>query len=308
MNFSQRSVKGFIFLAVLIVGGAALIKTGTYGWTLFLMMPTFVGGLSCWIMQPPSAGRALYIGATSCALALLSFLVLGIEGIICIVMSLPLAIPFGMLGSYLVYLRRTPQAKTGSVAILMLLTPASLTWDISAQPPVYEVHSFIEIAAPPERVWNNVVSFPELAEPQEWYFRTGLGYPERTRIDGAGVGAARYCDFSTGSFVESVEIWDQPRLLQFSVTSSAPPMKEWSPYGDISPKHLHGYFVSKRGQFKLTELPNHHTLVEGTSWYQHGLWPAEYWHGWSDAIIHRIHTRVLRHIKALSEADVVAVN
>ena len=41
--------------------------------------------------------------------------------------------------------------------------------------------------------------------------------------------------------------------------------------------------------------------LTGSTWYQHHLWPADYWRLWSDAIIHRIHLRVLRHIKVLSE-------
>jgi hypothetical protein len=187
--------------------------------------------------------------------------------------------------------------------MLILLPAASLTWDIKAPPPVFQVRTSIEIAAPPEQVWKYVVAFPQLPEPQEWYFRAGLGYPTQTRIEGSGPGAARYCDFSTGSFVEQVEVWDAPSLLRFRVTESAAPMREWSPYGEIVTKHLHGYFISREGQFQLTRLPNNHTLVEGTSWYQHGLMPAEYWRWWSDAIIHRIHVRVLTHIKALAERD-----
>jgi len=50
-------------------------------------------------------------------------------------------------------------------------------------------------------------------------------------------------------------------------------------------------------------LADGHTLLEGTTRYQHGLWPAEYRRWWSDAIIHRIHLRVLTHIRALAEQD-----
>ena len=61
--------------------------------------------------------------------------------------------------------------------------------------------------------------------------------------------------------------------------------------------------ISKEGQFRLIALGPHRTRVEGTSWYQHGLWPAQYWRLWSDAIVYRIHMRVLEHIRALAEAD-----
>ncbi len=33
------------------------------------------------------------------------------------------------------------------------------------------------------------------------------------------------------------------------------------------------------------------------------MYPQDYWTLWSDACIHRIHQRVLRHIKSLSEHD-----
>jgi hypothetical protein len=103
--------------------------------------------------------------------------------------------------------------------------------------------------------------------------------------------------------VEPIDIWDEPRLLRFQVTENPPPMREWSPYSEIHPKHLHGYMSSKQGQFRLTPLGGGRTLVEGTSWYQHGLWPSQYWRLWSDAIIHRVHMRVLQHIKVLAEAE-----
>jgi hypothetical protein len=132
--------------------------------------------------------------------------------------------------------------------------------------------------------------------------RTGAAYPIRTRIEGTGVGAARDCDLSTGTVKERVAVWDEPRLLRFVVTATPPAMRETGLYGTVNPKHLNGYYVSKQGQFELTALPGGRTLVTGTSWYQHGLWPAEYWRWWSDAVVHHIHRRVLEHIRSLSEA------
>jgi hypothetical protein len=78
-------------------------------------------------------------------------------------------------------------------------------------------------------------------------------------------------------------------------------MRELSPYGHIDAAHLHGYMVSRQGQFVLEELPGGKTRLIGQTWYQHHLWPAAYWRLWSDAIVHDIHYRVLNHIKALSE-------
>lgn len=82
--------------------------------------------------------------------------------------------------------------------------------------------------------------------------------------------------------------------------SQPEPLKELSFYS-IHPNHLHGYWVSKQGQFKLTRLPDGHTLLEGTTWYINKIRPGLYWTIWSDYIVHKIHQRVLEHIKIHTE-------
>jgi hypothetical protein len=169
--------------------------------------------------------------------------------------------------------------------------------------PVYRVDTDVVINAPIDRVWRNVVTFSTIDEPPDWYFRAGIAYPLRASISGRGPGAIRRCEFTTGAFIEPIEVWNEPRLLRFGVTSNPPPMQELSPYGAIDARHLHGFLESQRGQFLLEPLAGGRTRVTGTTWYRHNLWPAAYWRLWSDAIIHRIHLRVLRHVKALSESD-----
>ena len=218
-------------------------------------------------------------------------------------MAAPLAAALGALGGWLAYAMANSGIPARGLPALLLLPSATLTWDFKATPPVYQVQSSIDVAAPPEQVWKYVIAFPQLPEPTEWFFHAGLAYPIRAHIDGSGPGAVRYCEFSTGPFVEPIQVWDEPRLLRFSVTENPAPMRELTLYPNVEPKHLHGYMVSKQGQFRLTALASGHTLLEGTTWYQHGLWPAPYWRWWSDAIIHRIHLRVLNHIRDLAEQD-----
>jgi hypothetical protein len=308
MSTATRGSVGLLFLAILVAGGVGLLRSGTYGLTIFILFPVLLGGLASWVFRPATGGRAIALGAITVTVALGSLLVLGLEGLFCIVMAAPLAGPLGALGSWLVYRAESSSLATGAgVAMLLLLPPTSLTWDVLARPTVFEVHSAITIAASPELVWKHVIAFSEMPEPQEWFFRAGLAYPKRAHIEGTGAGAIRYCEFSTGPFVEPIEVWNEPRLLRFRVTENPAPMNEWSPYAQILPKHLHGYLISRHGQFQLTRLPNNHTLLEGTTWYQHGLWPAEYWRWWSDAIIHRIHLRVLNHIRTLAEKNTPTV-
>ena len=58
--------------------------------------------------------------------------------------------------------------------------------------------------------------------------------------------------------------------------------------------------LSQKGQFELIKTETG-TLLRGTTWYTLDLAPGAYWRLWSDFVVHRIHMRVLKHVKRLSE-------
>jgi len=278
----------------------------TYGWGTFVALPFTMGfgaAIIHGLRQPRSLSASISVALVSVGLIGLALLGLAFEGFFCLIMAAPLAFPLAMLGGACGYLvQRWQWSQTGAPAffsLLLLFSPAmQVAEHVAAKPaPVYVVHSYLEIHATPETVWKQVVAFTEIPPPTEWIFRAGIAYPIRAEMIGTGPGAERHCIFSTGAFVEPIQVWDEPRQLKFSVTSNPPAMQEWTPYRHVEPPHLHGFLESEGGEFLLTPLPNGGTRLEGTTWYQHGLWPAAYWRVWSDAIIHRIHMRVLSHIR-----------
>ena len=147
----------------------------------------------------------------------------------------------------------------------------------------------------------NVGGVAELPPPSELVFWLGIAHPLRARIRGSGVGAIRTCEFSTGSFVEPITAWDPPRRLAFDVRSEPPPLAEWSPYQHVYAPHLVGGRETERREFRLIPLAADRTRLEGSTWYRNNLFPQLYWNLWSDALIHRIHRRVLEHVKRRSE-------
>jgi hypothetical protein len=78
-------------------------------------------------------------------------------------------------------------------------------------------------------------------------------------------------------------------------------MREWSFYAALHPPHLDTLLRSRRGEFRLTKRSDGGTHLEGHTWYELNASPTIYWRVWSDAVIHRIHTRVLKHVRRLSE-------
>lgn len=274
-----------------------------YAWGLFVGMPFLAGFLASLIYRvhaPRPLGESLIVALLTVLLAAVGLVALAVEGVICVVMAAPLAVPLALFGAMLAHAIQ-PSARLLCSAVLA--GPVMLMGEGLVDPPapLLEVTSSVEVAASPERVWRHVVAFTELPPPTEWLFRLGIAYPLRAELRGTGVGAVRHCVFSTGPFVEPIEVWDEPRLLRFGVTSNPPPMQEWTPYGHVHPPHLEGFLTSERGQFQLVALPDGGTRLEGTTWYRHNMWPVAYWQTWSDYIIHRIHLRVLENIKARAE-------
>ncbi|MGH7535283.1 MAG: SRPBCC family protein, partial [Gemmatimonadales bacterium] len=166
---------------------------------------------------------------------------------------------------------------------------------------IHEVRSSIEVEAPAERVWRHVIAFPPLPQPTEWIFRLGVAYPRSARIEGTGVGATRYCVFSTGPFVEPITAWEPGRRLAFDVSRSPAPLQELSPYPAVTPPHLDGYLRARRGEFRLVSLPGGRTRLEGSTWYEVRMQPEGYWQLFSDPLIARIHRRVLEHVRRQAE-------
>jgi len=293
--------------------GAALLGSQVlmnYGWGLFVALPFtmgFTAALVFGMRQPRSLAGCVGVACLSTILLGAALLALVFEGMVCLIMATPIALPLAAFGGacgYRVQKRRWLQTDAPVLLSALLLFVPGVEWTehvVATTPPTFVVRTALDIQAPPEKVWQEVVAFSEIAPPTEWMFRAGIAYPIRAEMVGNGVGAERHCVFSTGAFVEPINVWDEPRLLKFSVMSNPPPMEEWTPYSHIEPPHLHGFLESEGGQFLLTPLANGGTRVEGTTWYRHRLWPAAYWQVWSDAIIHRIHLRVLRHIQKEAE-------
>lgn len=293
---------GFVLMGTIVIGA--------YGWGLFVALPFCLGMFSVLLYsyhEPREWLDCIGVALLPVGLVGAALILIAMEGIICVLMAAPFALALAGLGGSIAYVIQAhhwgAKPTNAMLSIVILLVPATFSVEHAAalRPPVYEVRTAIEVNAPPEKVWNEVVAFAEIPSPRELLFRAGIAYPIRAEISGRGVGAVRHCIFSTGAFVEPIEVWDEPRLLRFGVTANPAPLNELTPYGHIDAPHLHGYFVSEKGQFRLTALPGQRTRLEGITWYHDAMWPAAYWHLWSDYIIHKIHMRVLEHIRAAAE-------
>jgi len=278
-----------------------------YSAGLFLGTPFTIGYISAYVFNARGAQserHTLQVAFLAVALAAGAMLVFALEGVVCIALAFPiaalLALPGAIIGRAVALRNVGPPARAGLAA---LLAPLIVIASPRQSAPSHEVVTAVEIDAPPAVVWRHVVTFPELPPPREWLFRAGVAAPLRARIEGAGVGAVRYCDFTTGSFVEPITVWEENRRLGFDITAQAPPMREWSPYRGVNPPHLAGYFRATQGEFRLLALPGNRTRLEGRTRYVVDMFPQNYWTLPAGRLVAAIHRRVLHHIKAVAEEE-----
>jgi hypothetical protein len=293
---------GSLLAAGLVWFGTKVLVT--YGTTLFLGLPCLQGMIVSLLVGRRDFGVHLRQFLLSAAFSMLLLLAFASEGLLCILMVSPLWLAMGLLGVALG--RALVAISVRQAAPVLLVMPLSqwLEQHGQQQPAVFETTTAMVVHATPAVVWKYLIEFPELPPPTELPFRLGIAWPVSAAIKGRGPGAIRRCSFSTGDFVEPIEVWEEPHLLHFSVLQNPQPMVEWNPFHDqVDAAHLHGYFQARRGQFALSERPDGTTLLAGTTWYSHGLWPETYWRWWSDAMVHAIHRRVLTHIARCAERD-----
>jgi hypothetical protein len=298
----------------ILVGGLMLWLSvylfATYGASLFLGTPLLMGATAAYLdnrWHPGTFRRALGLGLLSVFFALIAMLLFALEGMMCLAMAAPLVLPVGAMGGLIGKMiadatQRPPAELAAALVVLPLVAGGEA---LCVAPRENMVLTVVEVDAPPSIVWENVVGFPELAEPPAWYFAWGIACPVRATIEGRGIGATRHCEFTTGTFVEPITAWEYPTRLAFDVTDQPPALIELSPYRHVHPPHFAGYLMSKRGEFRLIELAGGRTRLEGRTWYSFAMYPEGYWTLWSDLLIHRIHGRVLEHIQKVSEGRAV---
>jgi hypothetical protein len=138
MSALGRGITLVLVLAVFVVA-VTLQKSGIFGLTLFVLVPAATGGLAAALFRPKTGVGAAGVGALANAVPCCSLLVIGMEGMGCVAMCIPLVCPLGALGGAAVHHLRTrrPECPRRSHA-----TAASLSVsDVRPQGPAHRLRS-----------------------------------------------------------------------------------------------------------------------------------------------------------------------
>ncbi len=297
-------------LAIGIFAGTALIvaavavsavTTGAYGWGLFVATPFLVGLITGFLVNRGgvrSVNETAGAVAAAGVLGTLALLMLALEGLMCIVLIVPLAGGLAMIGGVIgrAAAKRLvdPRQPFYSVALLPLIFLLD-----AAMPPELPIatRAAITIDAPPEAVWASLTADRPVREKPGLVGLAGLAYPVAARIAGEGAGAHRHGVFSTGTADERITVWQPGRALAFRVVRQPPAMEEMSPYRKLQTPHLVGTFDTGETRFDLQPLPGARTRLTVRAGHVLRIDPVLYWGPIARWAIGQNVGRVLRDIR-----------
>lgn len=222
------------------------------------------------------------------------------EGVICVVMAMPLFFLSSSLGGVAAGLlarrkQRSSRATTLCLAMLpLLLAPAEARLDAPIQ--TRTVESQIVIHAAADIIWRNIERVPAIS-PSEirstWAQRIGFPRPVEATLSYEGVGGVRHATFERGLlFVETVNIWEPRHRLAFTIRADSAhiPTTTLDEHVTIGSR----YFDVLDGEYRLEPLADGNTLLHLSSRQRLSTDFNGYAGLWTDLIMQNLQTSILQ--------------
>jgi hypothetical protein len=277
----DRSFRLSIVLTFIFFGtGIAFLFLGlvNYSWILFGLLP-IVLGIS--IGALPKVKWALY-GAIAAVIVFLVFLLIGeLSGFICVVMVIPLILPFIFLGSIIAHLSKRYKEIKSSDKLPVLLLPLFVF--LFAAPTerfmneekmqVVEVKTEQVFNYTPDQVYDAIKSVDTLIADKPFLMQFDLPVPVKCVLEKEAVGGIRTCyfkggnmsggDFGGGTITEKITEIERGKVLKMDVIDYNLIGRKWLGFEQAI------YYFDKVGdkQCKLTRITT----------YTSELTPRFYW-------------------------------
>jgi len=203
-----------------------------YGWMLFVLLPIVLGIA---IGALPSKRSALVGLTITTIIFLLCLIAMGLEGFICVIMTLPIILPLMFLGSVITHLvQRYHQIKsTDKLPVLALPLLVFLFGSpiekllVKNKQEIIEVRSEIILPYSNMQVYNAIKSVDTLIAEKPLLMKIDLPIPQKCVLEKEEVGGLRTCYFSGGKIIEKITALEKGKLLQMDVIKYELTGRKW---------------------------------------------------------------------------------
>ena len=277
-------------------------------------VPFALGFVTIWFGDPENKVRwwhCISLPWIAGLLCLLCALALVWEGIICVIIWLPLVLILSSFGGLVAgichRLFKAKRDRTYCVVVIALLPflAAPLEQFRSAASEIRTVNTQIRIHASERVVWEQIKTVPLIGErEQSFSFSHLLGFPRplEARLAGEGVGAVRYATFERGVlFVETITEWDEPHRLSFSIRADSEhiPPSTFDEHVTIGGK----YFDVLTGTYWIEAAGSGDVILHLASDQRLSTRFNFYSHFWTEYLMADLQNYILKIIKRRCETD-----
>ncbi|MEP6535481.1 MAG: hypothetical protein ABJF23_09205 [Bryobacteraceae bacterium] len=233
---------------------------------------------------------------------------LGWEGLICVILFLPVCLVTSSAGGVLAGLVRDIHRPTSSnlVFLCCLLLPLAVSPLERLRPvptQLRTVETAIEISASPEAIWEQIKSVPAIRREElreTWTHRMGFPRPVAATLSHDGIGGVRRASFEGGVlFFETVNRWEPLHELAFTIRADMASI----PAATLDEHVTIGgpYFDVLEGEYRIEPITAGRAILRLSSRHRLSTRFNLYARLWSDAILSDIQQNILLVIKQRSE-------
>jgi len=278
---------GFVFFVPLILGIMTVSFTSNPSWTYCIFGP--------WV------SIVLFVAATA---------VLGLEGLICIVMALPIFLVMssvgGILAKVLLLWKRSGRTYMFAGLLFLPVISSSIESQFVVPPSQRMVPTQIVINAPADVVWRNIIRIPRI-QPREHHFSFfhAMGFPKpiEATLSREGIGGVRHASFEGGLlFIETITQWQDQKKLTFSIKANT----ESIPRSTLDEHVKIGgeYFDMLQGEYEIQPIDANTVILHLSSTQRLSTRFNAYAALWTENVMRSIQEYILEIIKQRCESKV----
>ncbi|MEY4488819.1 MAG: hypothetical protein RIQ79_1327 [Verrucomicrobiota bacterium] len=278
-----------------------------------LGVPIALGFVTIWLGESgekPGWRVCLLRPWEAALVCLAACLALAWEGLICVMLWVPLVLILSSFGGLLAGLAwrvfRADRSRTLCLAVVALAPFAAAPLENLrvAATEIRHVDTHIDIHAGPHTVWQQIKTVPRITErEQRGEFIHWIGFPRplEARLEGEGIGAVRYATFERDVlFIETITEWVPDQRLAFSIHADA---KNIPPTTFDEHVTIGGpYFDVLDGSYRIEALGNGVVRLHLSSRQRLSTGFNFYSHLWTEYLMARLQNYILEVIKTRCEA------
>ena len=260
-----------------------------YGLSFFVFLPFALG-----YILGKSTIKTISLWGLVISLAIFFILLLagGLEGMVCILMAMPLIIVAVALGAFVKYLIKKNRnkdnqdnlIKSSILPFCLFLTFAFIETELTkTEQFVLEVKSEITLPYSPIQVYETIKSVDTLDAEKPFLMKLDLPVPQKCVLEEEKVGGIRTCYFEGGQIVEKITAFEKGKVLKMDVIDYQLTGRKWLGFKEA----IYLFDKLENGQTKMTRITT----------YSSELYPRFYWKSLEKIGIEQEHEYVFSNLK-----------